>query len=240
MRRLTGKLMADVKDPIKRLMRLPSVVNWARHNSQRLDETKSRLKLFALKPPRHSLGQVHKLCAKIAYRKHDFASAMSEIDKFADPMVRQAAREIIPAFCQYASEFALDGIEELDGIAIPFPVGQGPDGKTLFVPIKPTFTVARKDQLTPYFVIGWATLYLNDFQKKLISTIIMQSYLSQQDYLLSDAVVIGLPRIKYTKTRYHRTWEVKSYATLSNEQLADQFIRYGRALREVIKELSVP
>lgn len=230
--------MAEAKDSIKRLMRLPSVINWARHNSQRLDETKSRLRVFALKPPRHSLGQVHKLCAQIAYRRHDLKSATAELEKFADPMVRQAAREIIPAFLQYAIDHSLDGIEELDGSTIPYPVGQGPDGKALYVPIKPTFTVISNNRLTPYFVIGWATMYLNDYQKNLISTIIEQSYLSQQDYLQSDAVVLGLPRIKYTKTRYHRSWDVKSYATLSDTQLADQFNRYGRALREVITELS--
>lgn len=232
--------MIDKKEAIKRLLRLPSVINWARHNTRRLEETRTRLRLFAVKPPRISLGPVNRICASITYGDLTYQTAMAEVDKIAHPVVKQAGREVIPFFVSYAAANKIDGIKELGNISIPYPVGQGPDGRILFVPVRPTFTAVRDGALIPYFVIPWATLNLIDYQKQLISTVIEQALLTQQDYIGSDAVILGLPRIKHTKVRYERSWSVRKYATLTSDDLVEQFDRYGTALRYVVDELSVP
>ena len=222
---------------VARVLRLPSLVNWARQNYRRLDETRRRIQQLADFPPKHSLGQVYDICAKIAYRELTASKIDDRVEEIENPFARIAAREVIPAFLETARERQFDGIKDFHGKGLPIPIGRGPDGKPLLIPIRPTFVLADAGKLKPVFLIGWASLKLTDYQKRLISTIIERSYLTQQDFLGSEAEVLCFPRIRRTKQREARWWLTKEITHLSDNEIAEQFERYSLAVRQVIESL---
>jgi hypothetical protein len=180
---------------------------------------------------------VYGICADIALRKLTPSEASDRVEEIENPLTRIAGREIVPVFYGHASHLAFEAVPDFQGFTLPYPIGRGPDGRALLIPIRPAFVLLENERLKPVFLVGWGTLYLSDYQKQLISTIIARSLLTQQDFLASDAEVLCLPRIKRTKVRDIRSWSVRSYALLSDAQLTDQFDRYGTALTQVVKRL---
>lgn len=222
---------------VKRLLRPPSVANWARHNHRRLDDTRKGLLRFATVPPKHSLGDVYSICEAIVTDRISLDQAYKCIEHIDHPMTRKAAREIVPVFFDYAEAEKLDGIAAFKGFRTPYPIGRGPDGSTMTIPVIPTFTILKDQQLTPVFLIGWSDLALDGYQKHLLSTIIRNALLTQQDFIGSDGLVVCTPRSKLTKAREIHDWSVHEYAVLTDDELQEQFARYGQAVNDVIRTL---
>lgn len=229
--------MDDTEKRINSLLKLPNLVNWVRHNKRRLDDTVFQLREFAANPPRHSLQPVQKLCAGLAYGTLNEEAALAKAEEIIRPAARAAGREVVPAFCRYLEKKGIVGVSEFDGFQAMYIIGKKPDGEPLLVPVRPTFVGIKNDRLLPVFVIAWADFKMDGFQKYLLSTIVCDSILTQQDFLDSDAEIVAFPRIKHTRTRDRRGWEVRQYNLLSRDDLVEQFERYSRALRTVISEL---
>jgi hypothetical protein len=230
--------MKDSNNVIKRLLRPPSVVNWVRHNFRRLDDTQRGLLRFAQSPPKHSLAEAYVICEAIVTDRISLKQAEACVDRIKHPMTQKAAHEIVPAFFAYATENGLEGLSAFKGFRTPYPIGRAPDGSTMTIPVVPTFTLLEDGVLNPVFMIGWSSLSLNGYQKQLLSTIIRNAILTQQDFLNSDATVICTPRFSFAEARHLRVWSVREYATLTEAQLQQQFERYGSALADVIRTLS--
>lgn len=229
--------MDDNDKAIKRIVRPSHVVNWARNNVRRLDDTRRLLLRFALNPPHHSLGPVYAICRRIACLHIDLDQALKEAENIKHSVTQKSAREIIPIFHQYVTSNGLDGLDGFDDTFIPYPIGRDPDGTTITIPVRSTFTTVEGGKLKPYFLIGWTKLAYDEYQKQLLSTIICRSVLTQQDYLKSDAQIVCIPRGKWSKARSIREWSARSYGTLSDADLQDQFDRYTIAVAEIISEL---
>lgn len=222
---------------IRRIVRPSHVVNWARNNLRRLDDTRRTLLRFALNPPHHSLGPVYGICRRIACANISLEQALKEADAIPRSVTRNSAKEIIPLFYQYATSHSLDGLEGFEEGAVLYPIGRDPNGIAITIPVRPTFTVVEGGRLKPYFVIGWTKLAYDEYQQTLLSTIICRALLTQQDYLNSDARIVCTPRGKWSKARIIREWSAREYGTLSDEDLVEQFDRYTTAVAEVIAEL---
>ena len=229
--------MDDIDGQLKRIFRPHSVVNWVRHNMRRLDDTQQRIRDFALRPPQHSLSPVYAICQDIVITGKSLEDSLRACDTIKRPLVRIAASEIIPRFHQYATRNNIEGVADLCGFEIMYPIGRGPDGKTLAIPIRPTFIAIDGDKLKPYFIIGWSKLAYDHYQKQLLSTIICKAVLSHQYFLGSDAQIVCLPRMKLSRARDLLEWRATLYGTLSDEQLLEQFERYGAAVNLVAREL---
>lgn len=230
--------MRKKEEILKQLRRPPSVVNWASHNYRRLDETRRGLMQFALSPPRHSLGEVYSICEAIVVDRIGPDQARKCIERIKHPATKRAASEVIPAFIGYVNDAGLEGISAFKGFRTPYPIGRAPDGSTMTVQVVPTFTVLGDAGLKPIFMVAWSSRSLTEYQKRLLSTIIKNAILTQQDFLGSDAEVICTPKFKSTESRIVKSWSVRNYATLSENDLAEQFDRYGTALAEVIRSVS--
>ncbi len=229
--------MDDVEKKVQKLLNLPNLVNWVRHNKRRLDDTVFQVREFAIDGPRHSLQPVQKLCANLAYGKIDQVEAIRLAGEFSRPIIKAAAKEVIPAFCAYLKTSNIQGVPDLEGFAAMYIIGKKPNGEPLLVPVKPTFIGIKNELLTPVFTIPWASFNLDPFQKHLLSTIVCDAILTQQDFLSSDAEIVAFPRIKNTKTRYQRGWNARQYDLLTEDDLLAQFERYSQALKIVIAEL---
>jgi hypothetical protein len=108
----------------------------------------------------------------------------------------------------------------------------------LAIPIVPTFVGIRNEQLVPIFVIPWANLPFDDFQKILMSSILNDALLSHQHFIGCDAEVVAFPKFEDENVRYHRAWSVRSYAMMDREDLNRQFATFGRALAQVIEDIT--
>ncbi len=192
---------------------------------------------MAENPPRHSLTQVNAICADIACRKLTPSKIEDRIAEIENPFARASAREVVPAFFALARERGFDGIQTPAHLSISLPIGRGPDGKPLLIPLRPTFLIIDDAGLTPVFMIGWARLALVDYQKQLISTILENSYLSLQDYAGRHAEIFCFPRIKRTRYRHAVSWLTHQIDQLEEVQIRQQFDCYSRAVIDVVKEL---
>lgn len=229
--------MSDKERRKKRLLRLPSVENWVRNNRRRFDETVLSLKNFDLNPPRLSLSQVRALCSDCALGKVASGDVERRIESIKHPTTRSAAREVVPAFLVYLKRFPIEGLQAFDGFRITYPIGPSPTGGTLAIPIAPTFVGIRDDCLVPVFLIPWASLAFDGFQKILMSSIIKDALLSHQDFVNADAEILCFPRLQYGPERFEVSWMARSYATMDREDLNHQFVTYGKALRSVLEDL---
>lgn len=229
--------MSNKEKRKRKLLNLPSVENFTRNNTPRVDDTALALANFDKNPPAFSLAPVKSLCTDIVLDKLDSNEIAARIGKIKHPAAHRSALEVIPAFRKYVSENDFEGVADFRGFRITYPIGPSPAGGTLNIPIVPTFVAFVRGQLTPIFLIPWTKMALKDFQKFLMSSIINDALLTHQDFLDCDAAVLAFPRIEETLERYPAAWGVKSYATMDRERLNHQFMTYGRALKEVIEEL---
>jgi hypothetical protein len=230
--------MSELEKRKRRLLNLPSVENWTRNNRPRLDETFFALANFDKNPPQFGLGEVRRLCAHLAMEKLSFPEAAEKIESIKHPTVRASAREVIPAFASYLKASGIEGLEAFQGFRITYPIGPRPGGGTLAIPIIPTFVGVRNEQLNPVFVIPWASLPFDDFQKILMSSILKDALLSHQHFIGCDAEVVAFPKYEDEAVRYDRSWSVRSYARMDRDDLNRQFSTFGRALTKAIDEMT--
>lgn len=234
--------MSEIEKRKRKLLSLPSVENWARNNHPRFDETLFALANFDKNPPQFGLGEVKRLCASLAEGKLTFPQVIEKIEAIKHPAVRSSAREVLPAFADYLRRKPIEGLEAFDGLKITYPIGPRPGGGTLSIPIMPTFVGLRNGQLVPVFVIPWASLSFDDFQKALMSSILKDALLSHQEFIGCDGEIAAFPKVENAdireQVRYECSWGIRSYASMDREDLNRQFSVFGSALLKVIDEMT--
>lgn len=229
--------MDDKLKKIQRVKKMASLLNWARQNFRRFDDTRKSIIEIADRPPQRSIGPVHKLCKELAYRRMTYDEVCAKTSSYSG-YLRMAADEVLPAFNDYFISNQIETVSDLESQRFKFPIGKTDDGKTRSVPIQPTYMGIRGDFPLPTFVLGWTKIPYNLHQKRLISTMIFRAILTQQDFLGSDAQVLTFPRTnKWSKAREPRGWMVSEFANMTDAELQEQFDRYNKAVRDVIKEL---
>lgn len=215
---------------VEEMRRPPSLANWVRLNSRRRDETARRITKFILARPRHALAQVYRLVADYVTLGATAADTRNGIDRITDPLVRKLGHEITTALIPWLDSNNIKGIPAFDGMMERYPIGRG-----IMIPVKPTFVYLRDGKLTPVFIIGWSVNPLDSFQKRLLATMIHQAILTQEDFEGSDALVLFVPRMKYSRSarEVREMWVSQSWL-LGEDELKSQFDRYGNALDDAV------
>ena len=212
------------------MRRPPSLANWVRLNDRRRDETAIRITRFVLSKPRHALSQVYKLIADYVTLGVSAATTRTGIDLIVNPLVRKLGHEIATALIPWLDKNEVKGIRAFDGMVERFPIG-----RNIMIPVRPSFVYRRDDKLTPVFIIGWSSSPLTEYQKRLLSTMVHKVILTQEDFEGSDALILFVPRLKFSKsTREVREMWVSKTRLLSDEELRTQFDCYGNALDDAV------
>jgi hypothetical protein len=227
--------MVDKNTKIRRAKRLPSLLNWALNNAPRFDDTARKIRAIAERTPPGSVAKTNELCARIAYGELTPSKVAEAIEEITPDSYRQPAREVVPVFLEAFASRGLNAIPELHGTTLPLPIGRSLDGGLLLIPIKPNFFVEKGGRITPVFQVSWATTRLNDFQQRLLSSIIKLEFLSQQDFLGSDCEIWCFPRMKRSLARDFRYWTVNSTSLMAHEEIQRQFELYTNAVSAVIE-----
>lgn len=225
--------MKKAKSPeqrVQEMRRPPSLANWVRLNDRRRDETALRITRFVLSKPRHALGQVYQLIADYVTLGRDATNVRKGIDLITNPLVRKLGHEIATALIPWLDENDIKGVRAFDGMIERYPIGRG-----IMIPVKPTFVYNRDGKLTPVFIIGWTSSSLSVFQKRLLATMINEVILTQEDFEGSDALILFVPRMKFSKSHreVREMWIGKS-SLLTKDELRAQFHCYGNALDDAV------
>lgn len=222
--------MVDVERLVEKVKKPPSLPNWVRLNHRRRDDTTKSIAKFVLSRPRHALSQIYAIISDYVTFRISKESAFQAVSAIGNPLVRKSGREILTALLPWLDENGLEGIRVFHDMSVPFPIGRG-----IVVPVKPTFVFLHNGKLTPVFVIGWASDPFSPYQKQLLSTVISKAVLTLEQFQESDALIICSPRIKGSKTeRYIRSWWASEFPSLNDEQLREQFDRFGNAIDDVV------
>lgn len=228
--------MEPVEKKIQRLLRIPGVLNWARQNFPRTDDTRKALQKLADAEINVSLAPVYALCAKVAYRDLSYEDAYNKALTYKR-FHRESATEILPLFQEYLAQNQVEAVLDFRRLRAPFPIGRTSEGKTSAIPVKPNFVRIREGKLHPVFLLGWVDSPLKTHQIRLISAIVRRALLTQEDFRGCDAEIVTFPRYKGYKERYRGGWLISQYQDLSDEELAGQIKRYNDALNIVIQDL---
>lgn len=215
---------------VEEMRRPPSLPNWVRLNERRRDDTARNITRFVLNKPRHALGQVYRLIADYVTLGVSAATTRAGIDLILNPLVRRLGHEIATALIPWLDQNEIKGIQAFEGMIERYPIG-----RNIMVPVKPTFVFNRQGSLTPVFVVGWSSVPLSGYQKRLLATMIYEAILTQEGFEASDALILFVPRPRFSKTsREVKPLWVTQVARLSNEELREQFDCYGNALDDAI------
>jgi hypothetical protein len=222
--------MASPEQKISEIRRPPSLANWVRLNHRRRDETTRNITRFVLGKPRHALAQVYKIISDYVTFGISAVTVNAALDRIVNPLVRRLGKEIALVVMPWLDSHDIRGIQVFHDMVAPFPIGRG-----ITVPVKPSFVFLEEGKLTPVFLIGWASMPFSDYQMSLLATIIDRAILSQEGFEGSDALVIFVPRITGSKSeRLVRSWRTSEKRLLSDQELKDQFDRFGNALDDAV------
>ena len=230
--------MENSKTKIERLLKTPGVFNWARQNRPRYDDTLLEVRKLVDYPPQRSLQPINLLIKKVANRKMTFEEAVDASAEYKG-YFRMAADEILPALDDYLTQRQIEVADEYFDDRTRYPFARNSDGTVRSMPIGPTFVGIENDRLIPSYVLAWAAPKFSLHQARLICTIIADGILTLEDFIGSDGRVIFLKRNKWGGPRIVETWRVSDYATMTREELEEQFDRYNRAVAAIITDLTV-
>ena len=218
--------MINAQKVIQKLRRPPAVHNWVRNIKRRTDDTALSLFNTAINGPRHSLRQITDIIRNVVIDQLPDEQAFKCLTPIKDPLVRAYGKQILTAALPYLREKGFKGVEVFRDMVEYYRVTQDVN-----VPVRPTFVVNDSGKVIPYFVICWAAIALTEYQKRILTTMIAEAILSLEEFEGSDAVILCIPRHRFSKTeRYVHEWKVSDYEPLTEDEKTDLFDRYAKAL----------
>ena len=218
--------MMDPQKAIRKLHRPPGAHNWIKNIRARTDDTARSLYNTVVNGPRHSLRQINEIIKMVVVDGISDQQAIECASRIKDARTRSYAGHILRAILPHIRLNAWKGVEVFKDMVEYYPVAANVN-----VPVRPTFVLNDGVRLTPYFVICWAEIGLSDYQKRILSTLIRESVLSLEEFEGSNAVIVCVPRYKFSKTeRQIVQWALSDYTDLTGDEKAELFERYGNAL----------
>lgn len=220
--------MIDPQKAIRKLRRPPSAHNWVRSIRRRTDDTALSLYNFAINGPRHSLKPVTDIIRQVVVDGISDEQALKCASFITNDRVRKYGYQILKAILPHIRQREWKGIQIFKDMDERYPVAANVD-----IPVRPTFVIRDDGKAVPYFVICWTEVGLSDYQKQILTTLIQEAILSQEDFEGSDAVIVCVPRHSFSKTeRYVLEWKLSDHAPLDADQKRELFERYGNALKQ--------
>lgn len=199
----------------KKLDRIPAAPNFVRYNFDDLTKTLKAYVAFAKGMPTVSYVAGIKIVRDLVLGWTSPEQAMVTARRMKNSPSRIPVVEFVDAFCKYATGRDFQGLPAFSEFATSFA-----PGRNLFVPVKPTVVSREAGKFRPTFVFGWKSVPLNDFQRRLLMTILEDAIFSLTDFQNSDADIIFLPEID--GVRQPEVWNRGDYELLSQSQLRDQ------------------
>lgn len=207
-----------------KLERPPYVHNWARYNYSDVEKTTKELVRFATGMPQityaAALPIVHDRIALGLDRDTAMVAALSK----GAPKSRPHVASLVGAFFDYDEVRRYSGSASYDQFVQPFRAS-----RDIQIPVKPLLVIAENGQLKPLFLVGWSSMPLDTFQRRLLMTIVEDAVFSLTDFQASTGEFISFPK-NIEGVRKPEIWQRGDYALLSSAELTEQVSIYLSAL----------
>jgi hypothetical protein len=212
---------------IKKIDRPPYVHNWVRYNHPDKLKTTKEIVAFVEGTPQitYAAGQalIRDRIALGLDRDTAIKAALSKGHIKSRPHVA----EYVGAFYDYDNMRNYSGMPSYDQYVAPFNIS-----RDIRVPVKPLIVISEGGVLKPIFIVGWATMPLIVFQRRLLMTVLEDAVFSLTDFQNSPGEFVCFPRLPGTNSghRAPEVWHRGDYNLLSDEELKSQVDVYLRAL----------
>lgn len=208
-------MTVSAKSIFRKLDRIPAAPNFVRYNFDDLRKTLKAYVAFAKGMPTISYVEGIKIISDLVLGWTGPEQARIAARKLKDSPSKAAIIEFVDAFCLFAKERSYEGVPAFSDFSTTFAIG-----RELFLPVKPTLVSREGGQFRPTFVFGWKSVPLDDFQRRLLMTILEDAIFSLTDFQSSDAEIVFLPEIDGVRTP--EVWNRGDYELLSEAQLKNQ------------------
>jgi len=199
----------------KKLDRIPAAPNFVRYNFEDLIKTVKAYVAFAKGMPTISYGEGLKLVKDVVLGLCSPEQARLAARRMKASPSKLAIIAFIDAFCDFAEGREFEATPAFADFSTSFEIG-----RNLSVPVRPTLVARELGKFKPVFVFGWKSVPLNNFQRRLLMTILEDAIFSLTDFQISDAEIIFFPEVD--GARQPEVWHRGDYALLSERELKNQ------------------
>jgi len=149
---------------------------------------------------------------------------------------RPYVAEFVSAFFDYDQIRKYAGLPSYDQYVAPYRIN-----RSIKIPVKPLIVISENGILKPIFVVGWATMPLVTFQRRLLMTVLEDAVYSLTDFHKSPGEFVCFPRLKGTNSgsRTPEVWQRGDYDLLNDVEMKEQIEIYLQALalaKEILAE----
>ncbi len=221
----------------KKLERPPYVHNWVRNIGSDVESTTKNLVSLASNVITRTYGAATPILVDRIVSSLPRETAMKAALTKGRVNSRSIVADYVSAFYDYDDIRKYSGKPAYDEMVEPFRIGKG-----LFVPVKPLVNIVENGCLVPIFSVGWASFPLNDFQRRLLATVLEDAVFSLSDFKKSPGEFICFPRAgkKQDAVRRPHVWTRGDINLLSRSELRDCLDMYIEALeaaKAILREM---
>lgn len=153
---------------------------------------------------------------------------------------RAIVADYVEAFLDYDEVRNYSGRRTFEATVEPFRLGKG-----LTVPVKPLVNIVENGKLVPIFSVGWSSIPFNDFQWRLLSTVLEDAVFSLSDFRTSPSEFLFFPRDGTDKSSKRRPliWNRGDFELIGKAEMTDFLDMYLGALEEakqILRSMPAP
>jgi hypothetical protein len=207
--------------------RPPYAHNWVRYNYPDVLRTTKALVNFDECVPQITYAAGMPIIRDCIALKLDKATAIKAASTKGHKKSQPYVTEFVKAFLKYDEIRNYSGLPSYDQYVAPFQIS-----RDIRIPVKPLVVISENGVLIPIFVVGWASMPLTLFQRRLLMTLLEDAVFSLTDFQNSPGEFISFPYLKGTNSgeRSPLVWKRGEYSLLNNEQMKEQVGVYLEAL----------
>jgi hypothetical protein len=133
--------------------------------------------------------------------------------------------EFVSAFYDFDEVRNYSGMPSYDQFVEPYRAS-----RDVKIPVKPLIVISEGGMLKPLFIVGWASMPLTLYQRRLLMTVIEDAVFSLTDFRESTGEFVCFPRIG--SDRQPEVWNRGDFELLSRDAMEDQLAIYSEALAQ--------
>jgi hypothetical protein len=212
---------------MRKIDRPPYVHNWVRYNYPEEVKTTKAIVQFMLAVPKITYAAGAQIIRDRIVFKLDRETAMKAALTRGHQKSQKYVAEYVSAFYDYDAVRNYSGLPSYDQYVAPYQIS-----REIRIPVKPLVVISEGGMLKPIFSVGWATMPLIDFQRRLLMTVLEDAVFSLTDFQNSTGEFLCFPRLKGSNSdaRTPEVWHRGDYVSLTKTELKEQMEIYLRAL----------
>lgn len=133
--------------------------------------------------------------------------------------------QFVSAFYDFDEVRNYSGMPSYDQFVEPYRAS-----RDVKIPVKPLIVISEDGMLKPLFIVGWASMPLTLYQRRLLMTVIEDAVFSLTDFQRSTGEFVCFPRIG--PNRRPEVWQRGDFELLSRVAMEDQLAIYSEALAQ--------